>query len=114
MSASSAAYSPALFQRHLVETDLFGALAGHFLEGDGLDPQMAHRQVVHVVLTVAFQYIGLQQGIVRDAVEFDAMVGQNVFVVFEVLADLADGRIFQQRFECASVAAKSSCCGAPA
>ena len=34
---------------HLIERDLLGALAGHILEGDGLDAEILARGGVHVV-----------------------------------------------------------------
>ena len=65
MSASSAAYSVARVEIDLVEADLLCALARDFVVGDGLDAEMAQREVVHVVRLVAFQHVGLQQRVVR-------------------------------------------------
>jgi hypothetical protein len=51
------------------------------------------------VRLVAFQHVGLEQGVVSDAVENDAVVGENVLVVLEVLPELGPGFAFQQGLE---------------
>jgi hypothetical protein len=45
----------------------------------------------------AVKYVGLQHGIKTDAVQRDAMVGQHVAVILDVMPDLVAARIFQQR-----------------
>jgi len=49
---------------------------------------MARGEIVHVVLAVAFEHVGLQQRVVCDAGQRDAVVGEDVLVVFQVLSDL--------------------------
>jgi hypothetical protein len=44
-------------------------------------------QVVHVVGQVAFHHVGGQQGVLGHATQGDAVIGQHVAVVLEVLAD---------------------------
>ena len=95
MSASSAAYSVARPISTGVEADLAGALAAHFLEGDGLAVQVAQRQVVHVVPLVRLEHVGLQQRVVHDAAQLHAVIGEHVAVVLQVLAELRFGRILQ-------------------
>ena len=72
---------------HLVEADLFRALARHVGEADGLHMEMAQREVVHVVRLVAFQHVGLQQRVVVYAGQRDAVVGEDMHVEFEVLPE---------------------------
>ena len=88
MSASSAAYSAALFQRDFVEADLRRALARHLFVLDRLDAEMAQREAVHVVRAMRFEHVRLQQRVVLDAAHFDAVVRQHLLVVLQVLADL--------------------------
>ena len=77
----------------LVEADLLRALAGDFRIGDGLHVEMPPRQGVHVVRLVRFQHVGFEQRVVRHAFERDAVVGQHVLVVLDVLAELPARRI---------------------
>ena len=87
------------FDIDLIETDLAGALAAHFLVFDRRLAQMPRRQRVHVVAFVRLQHIALQQRVVRDAVQIDAVVHQHMPVVFQVLADLGLAGVFQQRLQ---------------
>ena len=84
---------------HLVEADLFRALARHFGEADGLHVEMAQREVVHVVRLVAFQHVGLQQRVVVYTRKPDAVIGEDMHVVFEVLPELVVLRAFQPVLE---------------
>ena len=83
----------------LVETDLLGALADHVRIGNGLQPEMAHHHVLQVVRLVRLQHVGLQQRILGDARQRDAVVGEDVLVVFEVLTELFVLRAFQPVFQ---------------
>ena len=74
--------------RDLVEADLLGALAADIRIGDRREAQVALGERVHVVRAVGFQHVGLQQGVVGDAAQGDAVVGEHVGVVLEVLAEL--------------------------
>ena len=93
-SASSAEYAVASSIVDLVEADLLRALAGDLGVGDRLHVEMAPREVVHVVRPVRLEHVRLEQRVVRDAGERDAVVGEHVLVVLEVLPELlaATGR----------------------
>ena len=89
-----------LLQINLVEGQLLGAFAGDRFESDGLLAQVLPGQRVHVVTRpYGIEYVGLQHGVFRNAFQVDAVVGQHVLVVFEVLAELGFLRVFQQRFQ---------------
>ena len=83
----------------LVEPDLRGTLAAHFLEGDGLVVQVAQGQAVHVMGAVRLEHIGFEQRVVHNASQLDAVVGKHMAVVFQVLPDLGLGGIFQPGLE---------------
>ena len=78
-----------LIQRDLVEVDLLRALAGNFSVGERLDAEMPPREIVHVMRTVRFEHVRLEQRVVRDAGENEAVIGKHVLIVFEVLAELS-------------------------
>ena len=86
----------------LVEADLVYALAAQILVGDRLKTEVAPRELAEIMAAHAglsgFEHIGLQQGVVSDAGERDAVVGQNVLVVFEVLSDLGARGRFEPGF----------------
>ena len=83
----------------LIEADLRCALAAHFLESNRLALQVAQRQAIHVMALVRFEYIRFEQGVVHDAAQRDAVVGEDVAVVFQVLADFRLARVFQPRLQ---------------
>ena len=88
------------FQIDLVEGQLFGTLAGNGFVGDGLLAQVFPGQAVHVVAGGHRVIdIGLQHGVLGDPLQIDAVIGEHVLVVLEVLPHLFLLRIFQQRFE---------------
>ena len=91
MSASSAEYSAAVSTRHLVEADLRRALAGDVGVADRLDVEVPPREVVHVVRLVRLEHVRLEQRVVRDAGQRDAVVGEHVLVVLDVLPELGAG-----------------------
>ena len=51
-------------------------------------------QGIHAVAFVRLKHIRLQQGIVGDAVDGNAMIGQHVLVVFKVLPHFFNGWVF--------------------
>ena len=53
-----------------------------------------------------------QQGVVHDAAQRDAVIGENVTVVFQVLADLRLARVFQPRLQLSNANSRDSCGGA--
>ena len=60
---------------------------------------MAPGKVVHVVQPMRLQHVRLQHGVVRDAGEHDAVVGEYVLVVLDVLPELFRARILEPRLE---------------
>ena len=76
-------------ERHLVEADLAGALAADLDEGDRAPAQVTLRQRIHVMAAMRLQHVALQQRVVRDAGQPDAVVGKHVTVVLQMLAHLA-------------------------
>ena len=82
-------------QCHLVEADGLGALARHFLVGDGGAIQMASGQRIHAVGAVRLQHVGLQHRVIDHAAQRDAVIGQHVHVVLDVLAHLLRRIAFQ-------------------
>ena len=84
---------------HLVEAKLFRALPRYFAKADGLHIEMAQRQVVHIVWLVALEHIGLQQRVLINTCQRNAVIGENMHVVFEVLPELVVPRTFQPGLE---------------
>ena len=78
-----------LIQRDLVEVDLLRALARHFSVRERLDAEMPPREIVHVMRTVRFEHVRLEQRVVRDAGENEPVIGKHVLIVFEILAELS-------------------------
>ena len=85
--------------RHFGEADLLGALAANFGVGDRRDVEMAARERIHVARAVALQHVGLEQRVVGDTAEPNAVVGEHVGVVLEILADLGVPVRLQPRLE---------------
>ena len=73
------------FDIDLVEADLPGALAAQVFVGDGRQPEVTGAQLAEVVALVRFQHVGLEHGVVSDASQCDAMIGENVLVVLGIL-----------------------------
>ncbi len=48
---------------------------------------------------VRFEHIGLKQRVMHDAAQFNAMIGEDMAVVFQMLADFRFDRIFQPRLQ---------------
>ena len=66
---------------------------------NGGNAQMALGQFVHAVAQMAFQHIRQQHGVCHYALQLDGVIGKNVLVVFDVLADFAQFGVFQKRLE---------------
>ncbi|MDR6205547.1 hypothetical protein QF025_004267 [Paraburkholderia graminis] len=88
-----------LVERDFVETDLLRALARDVFILDRLDAEMAQREVVHIVRTMRFQHVRLQQRVVFDAAHFNAVIGEHLFVVLQMLTDFLMLRAFEPRLE---------------
>ena len=86
-------------QLHAVEADRRLARARHLLEADRLVAQMAIGEFVHAMADIArLQRIGDQHSVV-DGCHRDAVPREHLDVVFQVLPDLQDGGILEQRLE---------------
>jgi len=88
------------FDAHGRERDLLGALARHVLVFDVLVIEVTAGQGIEVMAILpGIQNVGFEQGVMGDARERDAVIGQHMGVVFQVLADLGVLGTFQQRLE---------------
>ena len=88
-----------IVQSHIGKRDLLRAFATQAFVRDGGDAQVALGQFVHAVAQMAFQYVRQQHGIGHHALQLDGVIGKNVLVVFDVLADFAQFGVFQIRLE---------------
>ena len=88
-----------LVDRHIGEADMALAGAGDLAVVDGAVVEQLLRQRVHPVGAAAgIEHIGHQHGVV-DRRDLDAVAGQHQPVEFQVLPDLEDAAILQQRLE---------------
>ena len=88
-----------LLQAYLVEGQLFGAFSGDVFVMDRIDVEVEASNRIHVVPGGdAVQHIGFQHGIERHAAKFDAVAGENVRIVLQVMPDFVLFRVFQERF----------------
>ena len=100
MSASSAAYSVACPQRHLVEGDLLRAGAAERLEADALMLELRLGELVEAVAEAAARIeVEAHQHRVVVGRDVDACLGEHHPVVLEVMPDLEDRRVLQQRLQ---------------
>src|SRR6266571_2815698 len=83
----------------LLEGNALYAGAGHLVVGEGLHAEMAGGKAVHVVTRVALQHVGLEQGVVGDAPQCDAVIGKHVLVVLDVLSELFVPRALEPGLE---------------
>ncbi len=75
--------------RHLIEGEPLRAATGHVLELERRHAEIARRGGVHVVARRdAVQHVGLEHRVVAHAGEPDAVVREEVRVVFEMVAEL--------------------------
>ena len=88
-----------LVDRDLVETDVSRALAGDVGVADRLHTEMAPGETVHIVRPLRLEHVGLQQCVVSNAGQRDAVVGEHVLIVLDVLADFFPGRILEPWFQ---------------
>ena len=78
-------------QCHIGKRNLLGAFAAQVFVFDGIQAQMAFGQFIQAMPQMAFHDIGSQHGIAGNAAQGELVIGQNVLVVFEVLADFGRG-----------------------
>ena len=85
---------------HLVEGQLLSALARDFLVRDRAHAEITQRRRVHaVVCGDAVPDIGLEHRVEAHAGEIDAIVGEHVRVVLEMVAELCALGIFENRLK---------------
>ena len=84
---------------NLVKANLAGAFAAQVFETDARATQMAQCKTRQAVFLVHLQHIALQHGVVRVALHLDAVVGKDVAVVLDVLAEFFMHWVFQPRFQ---------------
>src|SRR5665213_1050756 len=85
------------FDRHFVKANLIGALAAHVFVADARAIQMATRKIIQAVVAMRLQNIGLQQSVVRNTLQANAVVLQYVGVVLQILSDLSGSRVLEPR-----------------
>ena len=114
MSASSAGvHGAGGSTSDLRRTDLCAPFAAEVFVAEGLcGPQMALARSSRLVGLVALQHVGLQHGVVVRCRRPDAVVGQHMAVVLEVLAELGWASDSNQGFSVASTSSRGSCDGA--
>ena len=61
---------------HLIKTYPARSLAGDFVIADRSDAQMPQRKTIHIMRAMGFKHVGLQQGVMDDAVQYNAMIGK--------------------------------------
>ena len=84
---------------HQVEGDQRLAGACDLLEGDALVIEMALREFVHAVADVArLEHVGDEHRVI-DGADGDSVALEHLDIVLEVLPDLEDGRILEQRLQ---------------
>ena len=83
----------------LAEGYACGSLAGELVVGQACQPQMAQRQGTQVMRLAAFQQVGGEQGVGDDAAQLDAVIGQHMAIVFEVLSQFGACGVFQPGLE---------------
>ena len=88
-----------LVQRHLGKGDLVFAFAAQVFVAQAGAARVAQRQAFQAVRAVDFQHIALQHGVVLVAAHGDAVVGQHVLVVLDMLAQLGLAGILQPGLE---------------
>ena len=88
-----------LVDGHLTERNLVHAFAAQVLVANAAAAQMALRQAGQAVRFVGFEHIALQHGVVCIALHFDAVVGEDVPVVLDVLTQLLLRAVFEPRLE---------------
>ena len=91
--------SGGLVHRHLRKRDLVRAFAAQVFVGDALAARVALGQAGQVVGLVHFEHVALQHGVVRVALHLNAVVGEHMAVVLDVLAQLGVLGVFQPGLE---------------
>ncbi len=85
--------------RHLRKRDLVRAFAAQVFVADAFAASVALGQAGQVVGLVHFEHVALQHGVVRVALHLDAMIGEHMAVVLDVLAQLGVLGVLQPGLE---------------
>ncbi len=86
--------------RDLVERELLCALAGNLIEGNRANSQISQCGRVHVVPDGhAVEDVRLEHGVVTHARELDAVIRKHMGIVFEVMAELWQLRVLEDRLQ---------------
>ena len=88
-----------LLQVDLVEGELLGTFAGDVFVVDGLVTQQPEGEVIHVMALGRIQHVGFEHGVMLDTFHLDTVIGKHMGIIFQVLADLADLAVLQQRLK---------------
>ena len=89
-----------LLQCNLVKGELVLTFTSDLFKGNGFMLQPAVGKTVHIVAARhAVENVGFQHGIERNPAQLNVIVGQNTAIVFEILPDLEQLLILQQRFK---------------
>ncbi len=89
-----------LVHRHLAEGDLLRAFAGDVLVVNRLDAEILRGRRIHVVADGhAVPHVGFEHRVEAHAAQRDAVIGEHVCVVLQVVADLGMLLGLQQRLE---------------
>ena len=87
-----------LFEVHLIKGQLLGTFAGNVLVMNGLDAEVVASGRVHVVSRChAVEHIGLEHGVVLDAIEVDVVALEDMRVVLQVMTDFLAFGVFEER-----------------
>ena len=84
---------------HLRKRDLVRALAAQVFIRNATAPQVALGKAGQTVGFVHFEHVALQHGVVRIPLDLNAMVGEDMAVVLDVLPQFELARVFQPGLE---------------
>ena len=79
---------------------LLRTFARNILVMDGVLVEIKLRQRIHVVAACSrVKYIRFEHGVMCETPHSNAFTDENMCIVLDILTDLADGRIFENRFQ---------------
>ena len=86
---------------NLIEGFLLDPLTGNIHVMDGIVVEIIFCQRIHVMSARGrVEHVGLEHGVVGDAPHTNALADKNMCIVLDVLANLPNRGIFEQRFQC--------------
>ena len=80
---------------HLVKANLRSTFAAQVFKAQAFTPQVPRSQALQAVGLVYLEHVALQHGVVQIALHFNAMVGKDMAVVFDMLAQFGARRVLQ-------------------